>query len=335
MPTIPGPVVIPQQVQPAPDGTYYQNQGNVGYLIGLIQAWNPDLSQPRILAIINGTLRKVYDRKTWFSLFIKGQIISPQAVTLGQAITVSGSEIVTGIGTAWDTTLIGRQFRIGYNNPIYTITDVDADAQTLTLELPWGSPGTLSGYFIVQYYYKIGPNIKYLKTMVNMQLGYKFYLHATQDTLNTMDPWRQRQNFPYISAGMPFDPQGNYLQELYPTSWIPQAFPYMAYVQPPNVSDDSDNLPPYMRLDVVAKDCIGEALVIGGPKKNAYYDAAESRNKKSEFEGELLRLANADENLYRTEMVKFGEDLPYFNPGGAYWNATHAVASSGGGGYEI
>ena len=336
MPIIPGPVQIPNQVLPSPDGTYYQNQGNLGYLIGMIQAWNPDLSQPKIVAIINGTLRKIYDRKTWFFNFIKGQIVCPTAVTTGQATTTLGDTTVVGTGTAWDTTLIGRQFRIGYNNPIYTIVDVDAGAQTLELELPWGSPSVTSGFFIVQYYYNFGPNIKYLKTMVNFQLGYKFQLHATQDTLNTIDPWRSEQNFPYISAGMPLAADGSYLQELYPTSWVPQAFSWMGYIQQPNVVNDEDNLPPYMRLDIVAKDCIGEALVIGGPKKNAYYDAGESRVKKAEFEGELLRLANSDENLYRTEVVKFGEDLPYFNPGGAYWAATHAIASGGGGmGYEL
>jgi hypothetical protein len=335
MPIISGPVAIPQQVLPAPDGTYYQNQGNVGYLIGLIQAWNPDLSQPKILAIINGTLRKVYDRKTWFFLFVKGQLVAPQAVTTGQVTTTLGSDIVAGTGTSWDSTLVGRQFRIGYNNPIYSIVDVP-DSTHLQLELAWGSPSVTSGYFIIQNYFNLGPNIKYLKTMLNVQLGYKFTLHATQDTLNTLDPWRQNQNFPYISAGMPLDQQGNYLQELYPASWIQQAFPFMAYVQPPNVGPDSDNLPPYMRLDIIAKDGIAEALVIGGPKKNQYYDAGESLRKRQEFEGELGRLANADENLYRTEVVKFGEDLPYYAPGGALFAATHAFSASGnGGGYEL
>lgn len=335
MPIIPGPVAIPQQVLPSPDGTYYQNQGNVGYLIGLIQAWNADLSQPKILAIINGTLRKIYDRKTWFFLFVKGQLIAPQAVTTGQATTTLGEYTVQGTGTSWTTDLIGRQFRIGYNNPIYTITDVDVTAQTLTLELPWGSPSVTSGYFIIQYYFNFGPNVKYVKTMVNMQLGYKFDLHATQDTLNTLDPWRQTQNFPYISAGMPLAADGSYLQELYPASWIQQAFPFMAYIQPPNVVNDSDNLPPYMRLDIVAKDGIAEALVIGGPKKNQYYDPGESQRKRSEFEGELMRLAVSDDNLYRTDVVKFGEDLPYYNPGGALWNAQHAVSAGGGGGYQL
>jgi hypothetical protein len=327
-------VVIGNQVGPSPEGTYYQNQGNLGYLIGMVQAWNPDLSQPKIVTMINSSLRRVYDRKTWFFLFLKGQLVAPQATTGGQVSVTLGSNTVTGTGTAWTTALQGQQFRIGYNNPILSISSVNVAAQTLTLELPWGAPSVTSGYFIIQNYFNLGPNIKYLKTMVNMQLGYKFDLHATQDTLNTLDPWRQSQNFPYIAAGMPLDPQGNYLQELYPASWIQQAFPFMAYVQPPNVSNDTDNLPPYMRLDVIADDVIAEALVIGGPKKNQYYDAAESMRKRQRFEGELLRLANADENLYRTEVTKFGEDLPYYQPGGNYYTATHALAA-GGGGYDL
>lgn len=321
---------IPNQVLPAPTGTYYQNQGNLGYLIGMVEQWNPDLSQPKIVTMINSTLRKIYDRKTWYFLFVKGQLVAPQATTTGQVTATLGSNTIVGTGTAWTTALIGQQFRIGYNNPIYSIIDVP-DATHLTLELQWGSPTITSGYFIVQNYFNLGPNIKYLKTMVNMQLGYKFFLHATQDTLNTTDPWRQNQNFPYISAGMPLDQQGNYLQELYPASWIQQAFPFMAYVQPPNVLLDSDNLPPYVRLDVVAKDVIADALVIGGPNTNKYYDANESNKKRAEFEGEVLRMANADENLYRTEVTKFGEDMPYFQNGGAYWTATHAVMAGDSG----
>ncbi len=334
MPIIPGPVVIPNQVLPNGQAPYSQ-QYNCGGLVGAVQFWNPNLSQPVILSLLNDSLKTILDRKTWYGMFIKGQLVAPQAVTLGQAITVLGDTTVTGVGTAWTTDLIGRQFRIGYNNPIYTIVDVDETAQTLELELPWGSPGVLSGYFIVQYYFNFGPNIKYVKTMLNMQLGYKFYLHATQDTLNTMDPWRQNQNFPWMCAGMPAAPDGSYLSELYPASWIQQAFPFMAYVVPPNLVNDEDNLPPYIRGDVLIKYAISQALVIGGPKKNQFYDPQTARVKMGEFEGELLRMANADENLYRTEVVKYGEDLPYYNPGGAYWAATHACAASGGGGYEL
>lgn len=334
MPLIPNnAVVIPQQV--LPDGMSPSiNQMNFGQAIGQVQFWNADLSQPKIAALINNSLRKIVDRKTWFSLFVKGQVISPQATTRGQVVATLGSKTITGNGTAWTEDLIGQQFRIGYNNPIYSITDVDPVAQTLQLELPWGSPTTTSGYFIVQNYFNFGPNIKYVKTMVNMQMGIKFSLHATQDTLNTLDPWRQNQNFPWIAAGIPLAQDGSYLMELYPASWIQQAFPFMAYIQPANLVADSDPFPAYFRSDIIIKDAIADALVIGGPKQNKYYDPGESQRKRAEFEGETLRMANADENLYRTEVTKFGEDMPYYQTGGALWNAQHAIGAGVSGSWD-
>lgn len=319
-------VVIPQQVLPS-GGPVAVNQMNFGQAIGQVQFYNPDLSQPKIAALINNALRRTVDRKTWASLFVKGQVIAPQATTQGQVTATLNSDIIVGTGTAWTDALVGQQFRIGYNNPIYTIIDVP-DATHLQLELVWGSPTITSGYFIVQNYFNFGPNVKYLKCMLNMQLGYKFDLHWTQDGLNTLDPWRQNQNFPYISAGFPLAPDGSYIQELYPASWIQQAFPFMCYVQPFNLVNDSDPFPAYFRADVIIKDAIAEALIIGGPKNNKYYDAAESRNKHQDYEGEILRMANADENLYRTEITKYGEDFPYYQSGGAYWSATHAVSST-------
>ena len=55
------------------------------------------------------------------------------------------------------------------------------------LELPWAGPlppgqtTQTTGYNIVQMYYMIGQNIKYIKTCVNVQLGYKMWLNWTQD----------------------------------------------------------------------------------------------------------------------------------------------------------
>lgn len=336
MPLVPNSgVVINNQILPNGVAPYTQ-QYNCGQLIGAVNMRNPDLSQPKILSIINDGLRVILDRKTWFGLMVYGQLVSPQAITQGQVTATLGSTAIVGTGTAWTDAIVGLQFRIGYNNPIYTIASVDIGSQTLQLQLPWGSPTITSGYFIVQNYFNVGPNIKYLKTALNMQLGYKFYLHATQDTLNTIDPWRQNSNFPYIMAGMPAGQDGSYMQEMYPASWIQQAFPFTAYVQPPNLVGDMDNLPPFIRGDVLLKYAISEALVIGGPKHNEYYDPNESTRQRKYFEGELQQMSNADENLYRTEYVKMGEDLPYFTGGGALWSAQHAVAAYGsGGGYGL
>ena len=326
------PSFIPWQVLPVPNTTPFVQQQNYGQMKGNVLLWNPNAGGV-VDILINSALRKVLDRRTWFSQFVKGQLVCPQATTQGQATVTLGSNIVQGIGTSWTSALIGQQFRIGYNNPIYTIFDVDPVGQQLSLELAWGGSSTTSGYFIIQYYFNLGPNIKYLKNMVNMQLGFRMWTHGTQDFLNAVDPWRQNQNWPYVVAPMPLDPNGNYLVELYPASWIQQAFPFLAYVQPPNLVNDLDTLPAYIRCDVVLLDAIAQALVWRGPKNNPYYDANEAGIKRAQFESELNQMAQADENLYRADLSLPFEDVPYFSPDGAYWNATHCAMASDGGGY--
>ena len=326
------PVVIPQQVQPNAGVLPYAQQMNLGQMIGSASAWNPN-AIPQISGWINQIVRQIYDKKTWYGLFTKGQIICPQAYTTGQATVVSGSTTVTGTGTSWDATLIGRQFRTGFNQPIYTITAVNPFAQTLTLELPWGGyPGTF-GYYIVQYYFNLGPNIKYIKTMVNMQMGFKLRTNLTQDFLDSIDPWRITTNFPWGIAPMPADPNGNYLVELYPAAWTAQALPFNVYVQPPNLVNDSDSLPPYIRADVVVKEAQAWALRYK-PKENPGYSEGAALSLANTFHQEhealLLDMANADENLYRTSATIKGEDLPYFTPGGDMWSATHACMAGGG-----
>ncbi len=129
---------------------------------------------------------------------------------------------------------------------------------------------------------------------------------------------------------MPLDPNGNYLVELYPASWIQQAFPFMAYVQPPNMVNDTDSLPAYIRCDVVLKYAQAKALTWRGPKNNPYYDAAQARVCMAEFESEVKWMEHADENLYRINLSLFGEDMPYYSPGGSLWASQHAVTADSG-----
>jgi len=297
---------------------------NFGQMIGQVTAWNPNC-QAQAPIWINEALRKIYDRRTWFGLFVTGQLTVAQATTQGQATVTLGSDVVQGTGTAWTAALIGQQFRIGYNNPIYTILDVDPIGQQLQLTLKWGATGGTFGYWILQQYVNVGPNVKYIKNIVNMQLGRRMWVHANQDWMNAVDPWRQNQNWPWAIAPLPLDPNGNYLVELYPASWIQQSFPLLLYVQPPNLVGDLDSPPPYIRSDIVILEPIAKALVWRGPKNNPYYDANEAKNKRMEFSAEVEHMASQDENLYRTNLSLPYEDVPMFDPGGNLWDATHAV----------
>jgi hypothetical protein len=316
----------------------FVQQQNFGQMIGEVSAWNPN-ALAQVPVIINNALRKVIDRRTWYGLFTKGQIICPASVSGGTATVTFNSNTIQGNGTTWDQTLIGRQFRAGLNTPPYTITGVDPFAQVLTIELPWGGPFApgqttqTTGYYIIQMYYSFGPNIKYIKTCVNMQMGFKLWTNLTQDYLDNRDPWRITVNFPWGLAPVATDPNGNYMVELWPAPFTQQALPFNVYTQPANLVNDNDSLPPYIRCDVIVKEAMCWALR-WKPKENPGYDPQTALSLSNTFHQEhealLLDMANEDENLYRTSATIQGEDLPFYTPGGALWDAQHAVMSGGG-----
>lgn len=337
MPVTP-PQTFPFQITPNVGVKPYTSQMNFGGMIGSISAWNPNcLSQ--IPGWVNQIVRQIYDMRTWYGLYTEGEVITPKAVNGGTVTTTLGSNIVQGINTTWDQTLIGRQFRQGLTSPPYTITNVDPFAQQLTLALPFGAPfppnqtTMTSGYFIVQMYYNLGANLKYLKQMVNFQMGFKLWLNLTQDYMDNRDAWRITTNFPWGVAPRPADPNGNYIVELWPAPWTQQVLPWNGYIQPPNLVLDTDCLPPYIRCDVVIKEAMCWALRYK-PNQNPGYDARSALSLADtfhrEYAGLLLDMANADENLYRISTTIQGEELPYYSPGGALYDAQHAVMSGGG-----
>lgn len=60
--------------------------------------------------------------------------------TQGNVATTFGSTTVTGIGTEWTSSLVGRVLYIDENQISYTITAVNTTAQTLTVDVPCQSP---------------------------------------------------------------------------------------------------------------------------------------------------------------------------------------------------
>lgn len=332
-------VVVPNQVGASTTSQSYVQQQNFGQIIGEITNWNPNADPTLISVWVNNIVRKIYDRRNWYGTMVKGQIVTPAVYQAGQAAVTLGSTSVQGSsGTGWTTDLVGRSFRIGYIYPIYNIVAVDVLNQVLTLEMPWGGPnlGPIS-YFIVQQYYSI-PNIRYIFTATNLQMYYRMWTNLTQNSLDNIDPPRQRIYYPWALAGMPPDANGNFQVELYPASMVQQAFPYRAYVQKPNLVDDEDTLPPYIRTDIVVTHGIANALQYR-PKSNPYYSESLAiqlaTEKMAEFNAELMVMENTDEGLYRQDIVAPFETFPYYQPGGAMLAAISPASSmdSGGAGW--
>lgn len=321
------------QVLPNGQKPYVQQQ-NFGQMKGNVLSWNPDMPPSAVEVSLNSHIRKIYDRRTWYGLMIRGQITTQKLYIGGSCTLTAGTNLVQGIGTTWDNSLVGGQFRQGYNTPPYNIIQVDPTDQILALEMPWGGPSlTPSSYFVQFGYYNLGPNIKYIHTAKNLIMAWRLQLGYNQVSLDTVDPWRIQTFSPAALVQMPPDPAGNYMVELWPTPCIIQAMPFIAVCQPPNLIYDTDTLAPYIRTDILVKFGIADALVFRGPKLNQYYDAAESGRLRGEAEKELISLALMDENLYRQDMNFEWEQMrmaPSIGNGSSYYGVNHAVMAGDG-----
>jgi hypothetical protein len=323
--------------QVLPNGNLpFVQQQNFGQMKGNVLSWNPDMDPEAVGQQLNGLIREIYDRRTWYGLMVRGQITTTGIYIGGTCNLTLGTNLVQGINTAWTPALIGLQFRNSYNVPPYTIIQVDPTNQVLALEMPWASP-SLSGasYFIQQNYYTVGPNIKYIHTAKNLIMAWRMQLGYNQQSLDSIDPWRIATFSPSCLVQMPPDQNGNYQVELYPTPAIVQPIPFIAAVQPPNLVADTDTLPPYIRTDILVKLGIADALLWHGPKQNQYYDPVTSQQKRGEAEAELQSLALADENLYRQDLKWKWEEMrmaPMLGGGGAYYSVNHGVSSDSYGG---
>jgi len=324
--------VNPSGVQP------YVQQMNFGQMVGQVAQWNPNADFPMIQVWLNNAARKLYDRRLWYGLLVRGQIVTSGTYNTGTVAVSNGSAAVTGTGTSWTSAMAGQALRVGYTNPIYNIIAVPS-ATSLILELPWGGPSASSmGYFITQYYYSI-PNIKYIYSAANLQLQYRLWTNMPQAFVDNEDPSRLRLMYPWIIATMPPDANGNYQVELWPASLSQQAIPYKAYVQPPNLVDDDDSLPPFIRCDVIVAHAIADVLRYR-PRDNPYYSEAVAlqiaREKLTEFEREAVIMEGADENLWRQDLVRAEESFPFLDPrsgarpGGAMLAAMSPVMAGGG-----
>lgn len=331
MPSVP-PQPIVNQVLPAVGNLPYVQQQNFGQMVGEVMHANPDMDPEAVKVKINGIVRKIYDRRTWSGMMVRGQIITSGYIMGGSVNITQGSPIVVGQGTSWTPIVIGRQFRLGYNTPPMTITALNPATQTITLEMPWGGVTYAgAGYFIAQYYYSPGPNIKYIHTAKNLIMAWRLQLGYNQQSLDAIDPWRINTFSPTTLAQMPRGVNGEYMVELWPVPSIVQALPFIATIQPPNLVRDGDSLPAAIRTDIVTKFAIADAKVDRGPKFNKYYDMVESQRLRGEAEDELIYLAKADEDLYRQNILYHWEEMRMApEPGASGFAVNRGVASDYG-----
>jgi hypothetical protein len=320
--------VFPNQSGASPFNQAYSVQNNFREMIGEVTRWNPNCDPQVAGRLLNNRYRSIIDRRSWYGLKVRGQIVIPQINATGQAVTVMGSNTVTGIGTNWNVTLVGAQFRQAFTNEWQTITAVNATAQTLQLDFPYPGPSATGPFQITQVYITMGGNIKRIIWAVNQQQGWPIRVRTTVEQLNSWDTWRIALGWVRHFATRAPTPDGQFQMEVWPAPYAAQVFPFEAYTQPPNMVADTDAPVAWLRSDIIVMGAVADALVIGGPKKNDYYDATTAMAKEKMFNDEIGKAEMADNDLDQTDVMwDFGDDFNGNNVDGdgTAWGQSHDV----------
>jgi hypothetical protein len=86
---------------------------------------------------VDHAFRQLAEVRRWSWKIKYGEYLFPSVTNAGNVTLINGYNIVNGVGTNWNQSLIGQQFRVGQATPIYDIVAVNSPTQ-LELQLPWG-----------------------------------------------------------------------------------------------------------------------------------------------------------------------------------------------------
>jgi len=138
---------------------------------------------------IRNAFRRLYDRRRWSWKTKYGQFISPDAYSTGTVIVVQNLTTVTGIGTAWTAAMVGRQFRLGNNAPIYTIARYNSPS-SIELDAPFGGISTTSTYEIYQCFFTVPSDFHQFITVWDPAFNWQLQCNVMQSEINIWDAQR-------------------------------------------------------------------------------------------------------------------------------------------------
>jgi len=306
-------------------------------IVGRVQLHCPAAGLVLARDWVNNAFRRIAERRRWSWLIKQNQFVFPAAYTTGTVTVTNASATVTGSGTAWDSTMIGLQFRLGVATPIYTISDVP-DATTLTLEQVWG-PATASAqtYKIYKAYLTPQTDFQSFISVWDFTQNWQLWLNVDQMLLNTADAQRSNVGNAYVVAWRQWNTTAvgvlganQPMYEFWPHVQQAAVYPYL-YEARCGELVDGDTLPRYIRGDVLMEMALSQAARWPGTdtEKNPYYDINLSRSLESRTEKMIEQMEVNDDNTFLQDATyqmprcpwPFGGPFPM----DAAWLQSHAI----------
>ncbi len=281
--------------------------------------------------------RQVAERRRWSWLWKEGQFLVPASIATGTVTVTRNTATVTGDATAaaaWNQSIVGRQFRCGNSNPIYsilTVTTTTNPNDTLTLDQNWaGTTLSAQGYKIYQCYFTVPTDFHSFITVVDMKNMFRLDHNVGQDYINLVDPARTATGMPFGLSMRKYDTSSPPLPqyEMWPAQMALFAYPFLYEIRATDISDSGAALPRFIRGDMLLEMALANAARWPGPavdKPNPYYDLRLAQMHDARAEQMIAEAERQDEEVTMQALTyQQWQQWPMSDPsmfGDAYWQS--------------
>lgn len=271
---------------------------------------SPNLPVPLAQEFINTAYSRILASKEWSSLRANSDFYYPDPYSTGTITVAQGATTVGGSGTAWTTSMIGRQLMIGSVMPFYDIIDVDVSGQTLTLDRTYAGAAVSNGPYTIKYVYILMPSdLMRMLIVIDPSLNWKLRLDILQSQLDMWDPKRSCSGTGWVLAPATPSPVtatlGRPRMELWPAPSAAKLFTFR-YEKRPNLMSAASDVPIYpVRGDVIREGALTYLSMWPGlsvESPNPYFGQDKYKMHKAEFEMALQSVALQDEDLNRSSV---------------------------------
>lgn len=284
-----------------------------------VQLYAPSCPVPLAQEFVNTAYSKALTWDRWSGLRKEYDILLPQ-IYQGYVNVVAGSTTLTGVGTAFTTAMLYRQVMVNSITPIFTITAVDAGAQTITIDRAWPKPSATNQSFeIGQYYVEVPSDFREWDIVRDIDNNWKLHTNFQQRQIDVWDTKRQVTGVPWIVAPAPdrITTTGVVVQryEFWPRpSPGPKTYSTRYIRRPPLLSDPDDRPIRPLRGDVIRKGALAELAMWPGTQTdpNPYFNLGLHSTLTKEFEDGMGQVWKIDQEGAQTAILyEDWEGVPY------------------------
>jgi hypothetical protein len=284
---------------------------------------------------IDFAFRSLWDRRMWSWQRKRSQFLTSALYNTGLVNVTRGSFTVEGVGTTFTSDMVGRQFRIGFQSPIYTI-GAFIDTTHIDLTDVWGWSTTLStGYSIYNAYVTAPSDCQSLISVWDPRYNWQLQLSVQQEELNAWDAQRANTGIAYVVASLHYDSTFNDpplpMYEIWPHQRAEYVYPFLYVSRPPDLSEAGASLPRFIRGDVLLELALAQAARWPGPTKDArnpYFNLALAMQHDTRAEQMIRELEVTDDNILETDVTYLSlSSMPFATIpfGDARWLQAHDV----------